>query len=161
VVRAGVAAARLVEVDVVDGDGGQSIMRRPITVDGLASLRGDAIALARTAGLSDDRAALFALAVNEAAANTIVHAGGTGEVTLGWDGHSMIFARITDRGLGTAAAPRARLPDPGAAGGRGLWLSRQVTDGIRVEGGPDGTVVHLEMTVAPSVPNPGPPGDAA
>jgi serine/threonine-protein kinase RsbW len=73
----------------------------------------------------------------------------------------MVFARITDRGSGIPAAPRARLPDPGAAGGRGLWLSRQVTDGIRVEGGPHGTVVYMEMTVAPSVPEPGTPGDAA
>jgi hypothetical protein len=59
VVRAGAASARLVEVDVVDGDGGQSITGRPITVYGLASLRADAIGVARAAGLSEGRSAFL------------------------------------------------------------------------------------------------------
>lgn len=99
---------------MVNGESGQAITRRQITAATSQPLRFDATAMARTAGLSEDRAPHFALAVSEAAAaaNTIVHAGGTGEVTLIRDGHQTVYARITDRGPESEPTRQARRRNP-------------------------------------------------
>jgi anti-sigma regulatory factor (Ser/Thr protein kinase) len=138
--------------EVRDGGNGRAITRRLLTAADLTSLRVEAVVMARAAGLGEDRAAHFALAVNEIAANTIVHAAGTGEVTLRWDGHRTVYARITDRGPGIRPETAGHNPQPAATGGRGLWLTRRLIDGFRVDSSPDGTTVHLKMITAPADP---------
>jgi serine/threonine-protein kinase RsbW len=138
--------ARNVEVDLVDGE----ISRRPITIGGLAALRSAVSRAARTAGVGAERAERFAVAVNEAATNTIVHAGGTGEVTVGVDGRGGLYARVVDRGPGLPSEPVLDPPEPERIGGRGVWLIRQLVDAVRIEDGPAGTVVYMGMTIAAS-----------
>src|SRR4051812_902450 len=95
---------RSLEVDVPDDIGGHQVIRRRIlTADDLAPLRDAAPMMARAAGFSEDRARQFALVVDEMAANTIVHANDTGDVTLMRDEFHTVYARITDRGPGFRA----------------------------------------------------------
>jgi serine/threonine-protein kinase RsbW len=127
-------------------DHSSAIMARlPITVGALASLRAMTIAAACAAGLAPDRAENFALAVNEAATNTIRYAHGTGRLVISRDDDRHLYADVTDTGPGMSTPTGEVRPLPDAAGGRGLWLSRHFCDRIAIRTGAAGTAVRLEM----------------
>jgi serine/threonine-protein kinase RsbW len=87
-----------------------------------------------------------ALAVTEACANVVRHAGGISEyhVTVELSEH-WCHIRVIDTGGGIAAEAFERvMPDGGEDTGRGLVLMRLMVDRIDFESHPEaGTIVHL------------------
>ena len=117
-------------------------------VEDLPVLRAFVARSARSAGLDENRAGQFTLAVNEAATNAIRYATGWADVrfstSAGW-----LSVEISDDGPGlpTAGPPTGR-PPPAATHGRGFWLMDELCDRVEVHSCPSGTQVRLSMTVA-------------
>ena len=111
---------------------------------------------AAAAGLDENRCEELVLAVYELACNAILHGGGAGRLMLSRadgsvrcqvsdDGPGFPDATTHDAATPDAATPDAFTPDAALPGG-GLWLARQLTDGIEIGGadrGPGGAVVTL------------------
>lgn len=97
------------------------------------------------AGLSTARAEEFLVAVSEAMTNAIRHGAGSGRVRLWRDGR--VVCEVADDGAGFPAGPPGRpIPKPapvGRNGGRGLWLTQELTDSMDIATGPDGTRIRL------------------
>jgi anti-sigma regulatory factor (Ser/Thr protein kinase) len=115
---------------------------------GLAALRAT---VARWAGMLvgpgqvvDD----LLLVVNELCGNAVRHGGGSGRVRLWTDGY-VLMCRVTDSGPGIPDAEAQGLvrPEPQTAGGRGLWIARQLAD-LRIDTGPAGTTVTATMPLS-------------
>jgi anti-sigma regulatory factor (Ser/Thr protein kinase) len=93
-----------------------------------------------------DRVESFVLAANEAAANTILHAGGTGTART-WTDERAIVCELTDSGriddpfVGRIAPPTSRTR------GRGVWMMNQLCDLVELRSGPAGTVVRIHMNL--------------
>jgi anti-sigma regulatory factor (Ser/Thr protein kinase) len=101
--------------------------------DELPEVRDRAEEFGRAMGLPAERAADLKLAVGEAAANSLRHAGGSGRLAMWRDGHDLIAA-VRDGGrLADPLSGRLR-PAPDAIGGRGLWMIHHLCD--LVEFGP-------------------------
>jgi anti-sigma regulatory factor (Ser/Thr protein kinase) len=130
-----------------------------ITPASLPQIRTDTTELAQGAGLDVDRAEKFALAVHEVATNTVDHADGTGEFAVVQDDSLSLYARVADHGPGLTVPPVFERPPVDAERGRGLWLSRELTDQMRVDSDPAGTVVELEMFLGEDPEAPPPPAD--
>lgn len=99
---------------------------------------------ALTAGLDPQRAADLALAVSEAATNSLCHAGGHGELRQ-WLDDDRVVCEVHDEG-------RIRDPLAGrfpaawdAAHGRGLWLIHQLCDLVAIRSSEAGSVVRMQM----------------
>jgi anti-sigma regulatory factor (Ser/Thr protein kinase) len=104
---------------------------------------------AAACGLPRDRVLDAELAASEILTNAIVH--GRGEFTLAaWSDGDAFFCEVRDHGPGVGD-PLAgyRPPDPTPEGGRGLWLTRQVTDLLRIDSGADGTAVRFRIDREP------------
>ncbi len=119
----------------------------PITSAGLREIRTAALDRARDAGLDPRAAAGFALAVSEAASNTLRHAHQTGEYRIVRDDQTSLYAEVSDTGPGLNAQPATELPAPDATSGRGLWLMRELADHLDVESSTAGTTVRVAMDV--------------
>ena len=98
-----------------------------------------------TGPLAGDIGQDLVLAVNEAIANAIDHAGGRGELALVQDDQRRLIAEVRDAGPGIPWPITLRLPPPDALRGRGMWLAEELADRIQVCGDRDGTTVRLEM----------------
>jgi anti-sigma regulatory factor (Ser/Thr protein kinase) len=110
----------------------------------LRAVRAYAAGCAEAAGLPEDRAAEFVLAVSEVAGNTIKHAGGAGTVR-GWQAGGELICEVRDHGhIGDPLAGR-RLPAPDQAGGHGLSLVHRCVDLVEVRSGRGGTVTRLHI----------------
>lgn len=130
-----------------DGDDEETLLDEPVTVANLAELRGHVLRLARRAGLPEERAQDFALAVYEAVTNAVKHAGGGGQLAVVRDDQRRLIADVHDTGPGMPCAVTITLPPPTATGGRGLWLASNLVDHVDVRSEPEGTTVHLEMSL--------------
>lgn len=111
---------------------GEPLVAVPIT-DSVARLRSAVRERATADGwLPPDRAELLSLAITELATNGVRHGGANRELRL-WVLPGAVVGEITDDG----AAPLRPLagyllPDPGTAGGMGLWLVQQLCDSLAV-----------------------------
>src|SRR5512139_1480951 len=96
----------------------------------LVSLREAVAAHADAAGLDRPRTEDLVLIAHELASNAVRHGGGHGRLRL-WTEDNAIHCQVTDDGPGLPAIiePRSR-PDPGSAGGRGMWLVTRFADHI-------------------------------
>jgi anti-sigma regulatory factor (Ser/Thr protein kinase) len=99
---------------------------------------------ARAAGLAPHRVVDLVLAVGEATANTVRHAGGRGTLRI-WQDDREIVCEVSDGGQ--MADPGAgRLPPPaGRRGGQGLWIIQQACDQVELRSSGAGTVVRMHM----------------
>jgi anti-sigma regulatory factor (Ser/Thr protein kinase) len=118
--------------------------REPFDLDHLDELRRTVGDHATASSLAPMRVADLVLAVSEAAANSLRHGGGQGELRW-WADDRVVVCEVRDRGhvvepLAGRVRPGVEQPD-----GRGLWIAHQVCDLVEVRSGPDGTVVRMTM----------------
>src|SRR3954471_3937617 len=78
-------------------------------------------------GLTENRRQDLVLAVDEIATNAVRHGGGAGELTL-WVAQGKLWFRVADHGPGMRTTPPTKPPNRRQIGGRGLWITRQITD---------------------------------
>lgn len=95
-------------------------------------------------GLEPSRASDLALAVHEAAANSIRHGGGRGLLRW-WGEHDAVVCQTADAGILRDPLAGRALPRPGAAGGRGLWLVNHCCDLVQIRSGTTGTTVRVRQ----------------
>ena len=110
----------------------------------LPAIRLQVETIARDCGLPVDRASEWVTAVNELMANAVRHGGGSGELRIWTDGD--LFCEVRDNGPGFASASyveRLDRPIPSSDGGMGLWIVRQMTDGMLIDSGSTGTAVRI------------------
>jgi serine/threonine-protein kinase RsbW len=100
-----------------------------------------------TLGVTADTRTDIALAVSEACANVVLHAGAEQEYEVtarASDGRCVIEVANAGNGMVMAALPSDPVP-PTAEHGRGLRIIDAVTDNLRLTGnGRAGTTVHFE-----------------
>lgn len=117
--------------------------------DGLVSLRSAVAAHASALGTPRETVEHLVLAAYELASNAVRHGGGRGRLRLALaDG--ALRCTVTDDGPGfpdSQQAGRVR-PDPGASGGRGLWLARCVSGQLDIRSDAGGTVAVAEFPLA-------------
>jgi anti-sigma regulatory factor (Ser/Thr protein kinase) len=95
-------------------------------------------------GVSQEAAEDVTLAVDEIAANSLLHGGGRGVLRV-WSEPDTLVCEVTDEGvIRNPLAGRVR-PPLDRLGGRGLWLANQLCDLVQVRSGPAGTVVRLHV----------------
>ncbi|RSN67223.1 MULTISPECIES: sensor histidine kinase [Actinomadura] len=113
-------------------------------LDALPMVREFAWAWATRLGLAPDAAGDMELAVNELAANSCLHGGGTGTARI-WAEDGRVVCEVRD--AGTIADPLAgRIPvEMSPHGGRGILLVNHLADLVRVHTGPDGTAIRVYM----------------
>jgi anti-sigma regulatory factor (Ser/Thr protein kinase) len=110
------------------------------TASGLAQIRRFVAKYANHAGL--DRVDDLVLAVDELAANSIRHGGGTGSVSL-WTESGYVVSQVADHGyLGDPLAGRTPAPVD-QYGGRGLLMVNHLADLVRTHTTPDGTAIRV------------------
>ena len=84
--------------------------------------------------------------VNEAASNAVAHGDGTCQARVWRDGGRVVSEVVTASSIGDPLAGLRR-PDPGATGGRGLWLIDELCDLVEVRSGPEGTSVRMHVAL--------------
>jgi anti-sigma regulatory factor (Ser/Thr protein kinase) len=114
----------------------------------LSQVRALVLQHARQAGLTEGRANDLVLAVSEVAANTLRHTRSPGTLAI-WHDAEEIICEIHDEGTITDPLAGRRKPPPGASGGHGLWLVRQVCDLVELISDADGTTVRMHMALRP------------
>ena len=114
----------------------------------LSQVRALVLQQARQAGLTEDRANDLVLAVSEVAANTLRHTRSAGTLAI-WHDDAEVVCEIRDAGTITDQEAGMRKPAPGASGGHGLWIVRQVCDLVELTSDANGTTVRMHMTLRP------------
>ncbi|MEU1670015.1 ATP-binding protein [Streptomyces sparsogenes] len=124
----------------------ERLLQRRFTARELPLLRVQVEECAAGAGLAEARRGDFVLAVDAIATNAVEHAGGAGTLLLRRVGDEL-ECRISDSGPGFSedVIPRILPGLDGATSGRGLWLTRLVTDRLAISAGAVGAVVTLAM----------------
>lgn len=93
-------------------------------------------------GVDEDSADDLVLAVDELAANSLLHGGGRGVLRV-WSEPGVLVCEVSDDGhIRNPLAGRVR-PSLDRLGGRGLWLANQLCDLVQVRSGAAGTVIRL------------------
>lgn len=123
--------------------------RMPFSLAELGDLRARVARAAADAGLDPERRSDIVLAVHELAANSIRHAGGSGELEL-WTTPGRVSAEVRDRGK--IDDPLVGRIDPAGQreGGLGLWLVGQLCDLLQIRSGEQGTTVRIHMHRGPA-----------
>ncbi|MBE1535945.1 sensor histidine kinase [Actinomadura algeriensis] len=113
-------------------------------LDALPRVREFAWAWASRLGLGPEQAGDMELAVNELAANSCLHGGGTGTARI-WAEDGRVVCEVRD--AGTITDPLAgRLPvEMSPHGGRGILLVNHLADLVRMHTGPEGTAIRVYM----------------
>jgi anti-sigma regulatory factor (Ser/Thr protein kinase) len=116
---------------------------RPVDHD-LFALRRFVRDRASAAGLLGARLDDLLLAANEAAANTLLHGGGSGVLRL-WHHDDEVVCEIADSGRIDDPLAGRRIPGASQPGGRGLWLMNQLCDLVQLRSSPHGLTLRLHM----------------
>lgn len=118
----------------------------PFGAHGLGAAREAVLAATGACGLTRARASDLLLAVNELAANSLRHGGGSGVLRI-WHAKGRLTCEISDAGrIGDPLAGR-RPPGRESARGRGLWLVHQLCDLVEARTGADGTTVRVHAAL--------------
>jgi anti-sigma regulatory factor (Ser/Thr protein kinase) len=115
--------------------------------DGLTEVRALVARRGEHAGLGRDRTADFVLAVNEAAANSVRHAGGRGVLRI-WEDAGAVICEVRDQGVVDDPLVGRHRPEADQHGGWGVYIAHQVCDLVQLRSGPSGTAVRLHMRAA-------------
>jgi anti-sigma regulatory factor (Ser/Thr protein kinase) len=118
-----------------------ALLSEKITAARVTALRHAVTAAARSAGLVGHGLEDFVLAVHELVTNVVRHGGGSGELRL-WQHSDVLTCQVSDNGPGLGEVDVA-LPSPGEVGHRGLWLARQLTEGLMVDNSGQGTTASV------------------
>lgn len=114
----------------------------PFATGDLADVRALVSRRAGGVGLERRRTESLVLAVNELAANSIDHGGGSGVVTVWEDAESLVF-EVQDQGRLADLLVGRLTPTPEQPRGRGLWLVNRLSDLVQLRSGPEGTTVRI------------------
>jgi anti-sigma regulatory factor (Ser/Thr protein kinase) len=114
----------------------------------IAAVRREVEVWAIAQGVEPARAADLALAVHEAAANSIRHGGGGG-VLMSWTADDAAVCEIADAGALCDPLVGRSLPPPLSVGGRGMWLINHLCDLVQVRMTAAGTVVRMHQRLGP------------
>jgi anti-sigma regulatory factor (Ser/Thr protein kinase) len=107
-----------------------------------AAVRPVVVAHAAAVGLPAPRTADVALAITEAATNSVRHGGGEGTLRV-WEDEGALVCEVRDAGRIDDPLAGRRMPSLEAEGGRGLWLANQLGDLVQVRSGEQGTAVRV------------------
>ncbi len=99
------------------------------------------------ARLSLDRVFDLVATVGELTANSVMHGGGQGVLSV-WREEGAMVVEIEDRGLIEDPMAGRLRPRGSQVGGRGLWMVHHLCDLAQVRSGPDGTTVRVRMGLA-------------
>jgi anti-sigma regulatory factor (Ser/Thr protein kinase) len=127
-------------------------LEQPFDDTSLFALRSAVAAHGSELGLSPHRVADLVLAAQELAANAVRHgravAASPGRLRL-WREDSRVVCEVTDRGPGMADPANVGREKAaiGASAGRGLWIVRQIADGVDITSGPDGVTVRMTLAL--------------
>ncbi|HEX8688650.1 MAG TPA: sensor histidine kinase [Solirubrobacterales bacterium] len=99
---------------------------------------------ARRAGLSSDRTFDLVAAIGELTANSVMHGGGSGVLSL-WVEADAMLVEVEDAGRIEAPLTGRLRPAPAQEGGRGVWMANQLCDLVQIRSGRQGTTVRLHM----------------
>lgn len=128
------------------GTGEELLLRRRFDSAGIPRLRVLVEGCAALSGLPEPRRGDFVVAMDAVAGNVVQHGGGHGVLVLARTPEEL-ECRITDRGPGFSedVIPELAPGLDGACLGRGLWLTRLITDRLTISGGPTGSTVAFAM----------------
>jgi anti-sigma regulatory factor (Ser/Thr protein kinase) len=117
---------------------------RPVPLHGAGRpFRVALLAEMAAAGVPEVDAEQLVLAAGEVLANALTHGGGSVAVRAG-RGDGGFVCEISDAGAGLDDPMAGYLPPrPGAGGGAGLWVARQLTRRLDLVSSPDGLSVRL------------------
>lgn len=99
------------------------------------------------AGLSADRLFDLVATVGELTANSVMHGGGHGWLSV-WREDGDLVVEVEDHGRIEEPLTGRLQPTGFQAGGRGLWMVNHLCDLAQVRSGADGTTVRVRMGVA-------------
>ncbi len=102
---------------------------------------------AERAGLSASRGDDLVTAVSELAANSVLHGGGEGTLSL-WLEADALVVEAEDLGCIEEPLVGRQRPAPTQEGGRGLWLVNQLCDLVQVRSGPEATAIRVRMDLS-------------
>lgn len=95
-------------------------------------------------GLAPDAVGDLELAVNELAANSCLHGGGSGTARL-WEEDGHVLCEVRDAGTISDPLAGRRPADMSPNGGRGILMVHHLADLVRVHTGRDGTAIRVYM----------------
>ena len=125
-----------------------------LVFDGLADLDRVRVFVAEHAasyGLPEARARDLVLAVHEAAANSVMHAGEYASLRI-WSEAETLVCELRDRGrIDDPLVGRLR-PSSNPNDGRGVWLIHQLADLAQIRSDADGTTVRIHVKTEPRSP---------
>jgi anti-sigma regulatory factor (Ser/Thr protein kinase) len=116
----------------------------------IARVRADVGELAVRHGFPD-RAGDLVLALDEVIANAQEHGRAPIGVEAWVDGRIVVEVRDVGNGFDRERVWSAHPPTPYGQRGRGLWITRQLTDAVSISSGHDGTVVRIELSPDPHI----------
>lgn len=120
-----------------------------VDASGLHALRSAVAAHAAGLGATGDDLYNLLIVASELATNAIRHGGGRGRLLL-WRTGDLLYCQVRDQGPGMADPAAGRSPpDPHQAGGRGLWITRRISQRLDVDSTGDGTVVTAVLVLPP------------
>jgi anti-sigma regulatory factor (Ser/Thr protein kinase) len=114
----------------------------------LVSLRQAVAAHSDNAGLTRSQVYQLTLVAYELATNAVRHGGGAGTLIL-WRSDGSVWCRVSDQGPGLPSDYQLphRPPEPGAMGGRGLWLATQLSDALHIDNTTTGATLTARMHI--------------
>jgi anti-sigma regulatory factor (Ser/Thr protein kinase) len=114
--------------------------------DSLHDLRGMVAAESAAASLSRERTTDLVLAASELAANSVRYGGGHGTSRF-WREAGTLVVEVADAGRVEQPLVGRVQPTLTQDGHRGLWMTNQLCDLVRIRSGDEGTAIRLHMNL--------------
>jgi anti-sigma regulatory factor (Ser/Thr protein kinase) len=122
-----------------------SVSELTFALEDLSLVRRMVESAAFEAGLPAARVGEMVLAVHEVATNAVIHGRPPARLRV-WKADGEIIFEVSDAGEGIADATAGNVrPSPRALSGRGLWLTRLLSDAVEVGNG-DGCTVSIHAS---------------